>query len=436
MPILLLYSIPTVGPEGMERHLIKSDTYAISSGKGLQMKGYTATLPSGEAIVYLDRNRWCWLMSVALPLQPFLGIWLHSVTANEVWLLVPLLLNFGVGPIADWLLGEDRNNPPEEVVMQLDQDHYYRWLTYATVPLHFVTLIGTAWYAATQDLTAFGFLALAIIAGMTAGLAVNTGHELGHKTSRIEKALAKIVLAVPAYGHFTIGHNLGHHRNVATPLDAASARMGESVYKFSLREIPGAFAEAWAIEKDRLQRRGKNVWHPNNQILQSYALTSLLVVGLIAVLGWMMLVFLLVHTVAAYWQLTSANYVEHYGLLRRKDAAGKFERCAPHHSWNSNHIYSNLVLFHLQRHSDHHSNPLRRYQSLRHMDDVPQLPSGYFGAYLLAYIPTLWFRVMDKRLLALPGVQGDLDKINVDPDAYPALFLKYGQNKMTEPTLK
>ncbi|MDH3613013.1 MAG: alkane 1-monooxygenase [Gammaproteobacteria bacterium] len=399
------------------------------------MKGYTATLPSGEAIIYVDRKRWLWLMSVLYPLQPFLGIWLHWNTGNELWLLLPLALNYGLGPIIDWVVGEDLSNPPEEVVMQLSQDHYYRWLTYAIVPLHFVTLIGTAWYAVTQDLSFGGIFALAVVAGMVAGLAINTGHELGHKNSRIEKLLAKVVLALPAYGHFTIDHNLGHHRNVATPGDPASARMGESIYKFALREIPGAFFEAWAIEKDRLQRRGKPVWNPNNQILQSYLLTALLSIGLISLLGWIMLPFLLVHNVVAYWQLTSANYIEHYGLLRHKDESGKYERCEPHHSWNSNHVFSNLVLFHLERHSDHHTNPLRRYQALRNFDGVPRLPNGYFGAYLLAYVPDLWFRVMDRRLLALPDVRGDLDKVNIDPDARSAIFLKHGRDKMLEPTL-
>ena len=211
--------------------------------------------------------------------------------------------------------------------------------------------------------------------------------------------------------------------------------MGESIYKFALRESPGALREAWGFERDRLARRARPVWHLNNQILQSYALTALLSIGLVGAFGWIVIPFLIVHNLVAWWQLTTANYIEHYGLLRRKDARGKFERCEPHHSWNSNHIYSNLVLLHLARHSDHHTHPTRRYQSLRHYDDLPTLPSGYFGAYLLAYIPALWFRFMDKRLLALPHVQGDLEKINVDPNARAALFLQYSKDKMVEPTI-
>jgi len=399
------------------------------------MKGYTATLPSGAAIYYTDRKRWLWAMSVFYPLEPLVGIWLHSLSGNELWLLLPLFLNFGLGPIIDWTLGEDRNNPPDAVVMQLDQDRYYRRLTYATVPLHFVTLVGASWYASTQGLTVWGLIGLAVVAGMTSGLAINTGHELGHKNSKIEKLLAKLVLAVPAYGHFTIDHNLGHHRNVSTPGDPASARMGESIYKFAVREIPGALKEAWTIERDRLQRRERSFWHPNNQILQSYYLTALLNIALIIWLGWVMVPFLLLHHASAYWQLTSANYIEHYGLLREQDENGKYERCEPRHSWNSNHVFSNLVLFHLERHSDHHKNPLRRYQALRHFDDAPQLPNGYFGVYLMAYVPVLWFRVMDKRLLALAHIKGDLDKVNICPDARAAIFLKYGQDKMIEPTL-
>ncbi len=203
-----------------------------------------------------------------------------------------------------------------------------------------------------------------------------------------------------------------------------------------MREIPGSIRSAWGIEKERLTRRGKSAWHPNNQILQSYALSALLAVGLISLFGWIMIPFLLIHHVAAYWQLTSANYVEHYGLLRTKDENGRYERCEPHHSWNSNFAFSNLVIFHLQRHSDHHAHPLRRYQALRHYDELPTLPFGYFAAFVVAYIPPLWFRVMDKRLLALPHVQGDLDKVNVDPAARSSLFLRYGREKMAEPTLE
>jgi alkane 1-monooxygenase len=390
------------------------------------MKGYTATLPNGEAIHYVDRKRYLWTLSVLYPLQPFLGIWLHAQTGQQGWLLLPLFLAYVVNPIVDTVLGEDTNNPPEAVVMQLDRDPYYRWLTYIVVPLHFVSLIGAAWWAGTRDLDWWAFAGLAVVAGLTSGLGINTGHELGHKKSKLERTLAKIVLAVPVYGHFWIEHNRGHHRDVSTPEDPASARMGENIYKFARREMPGAFRRAWQIEAERLERRDRSPWSFDNQILQSMSLSLAVQLGLIIAFGPAMVIFLIIHNVLAWWQLTSANYVEHYGLLRQKDDNGRYERCQPHHSWNSNHIFSNLVLFHLERHSDHHAHPLRRYQSLRHFDDLPTLPSGYFGSYLLAWIPPLWYRVMDPRLLALPHIDGDIDRINLDPDRAAALRARYG----------
>jgi alkane 1-monooxygenase len=389
------------------------------------VKGYTAALKSGEAIYYMDRKRWLWTLSVLYPVQPFLGMWLHHLSGIEAWLLLPLFTGYVVAPILDWLIGEDQNNPPEQVVPQLEQDRYYRVLTYLVVPLHYASLIGAAWWAATRDLSWWAFIGLAVVAGIASGLAINTGHELGHKKSRLERNLAKIVLAVPFYGHFWIEHSRGHHRDVSTPEDPASSRMGESIYRFALREIPGAFQRAWQIEKERLQRGNLSEWHYDNQILQAAALSGLLQLGIVIAFGWLMIPFLIIHNVFAWWQLTSANYIEHYGLLRNKDQNGRFERCQPHHSWNSNHIVSNLVLFHLQRHSDHHAHPVRRYQSLRHFADLPQLPSGYFGAYLLAYVPALWFRVMDPRLLTLPHIRGDLDKINIDPQKREAILARY-----------
>jgi alkane 1-monooxygenase len=202
--------------------------------------------------------------------------------------------------------------------------------------------------------------------------------------------------------------------------------MGESIYRFALRELPGGMRRAWTLEAERLQRQGRATLSVHNELLQSYAITALLQGTLIAFFGWKMVAFLIIHNLVAWWQLTSANYVEHYGLLRQRRPDGEYERCQPHHSWNANHTYTNLVLFQLERHSDHHANSSRRYQSLRHFPDLPQLPSGYFGMFPLAYVPPLWFKVMDPRLLALPQVQGDLDRVNVCPRRRAALQARYG----------
>lgn len=370
----------------------------------------------GACRTYVDRKRGAWLLSLLFPLLPLAAIGLQMQLGSEAWLLMPLVVVYLLVPALDAWFGEDASNPPEAVVPQLEADPYYRILVRSTVPLYFIGLLLTTAYAVQADLSWLGWLALVYSAGLVGGLAVNSGHELGHKRSVIDQWFARLALAVPGYGHFSVEHNFGHHRQVATPEDSASARFGESIYRFALREIPDGLRRALAIEGRRQARRGRGFWTPHNEILQSWLVTLVLQGGLVAWLGWEALLFLTIHNAVAWWQLTSANYVEHYGLKRNRLPDGTWERCRPHHSWNSNHIASNLLLFHLERHSDHHAYPQRRYQSLRDFPDLPRLPSGYFGMFLLAYLPPLWFRVMDPRTLALPHVAGDPSRLNHGPE--------------------
>jgi len=177
-----------------------------------------------------------------------------------------------------------------------------------------------------------------------------------------------------------------------------------------LREIPGGLKRAWSIEKNRLNKKNLLFWSFDNQILHSY-FTTLCIYSLFTYhFGAMASLILVLHAPIVWWQLTTANYIEHYGLLRKKDNHGKYERYQPQHSWNSNHLVSNLVLFHLQRHVDHHANPSRCYQSLRDFPEAPQLPMGYMGMFVLAYIPSLWKRIMDPKVLIL--VNNNFDHIN------------------------
>lgn len=390
------------------------------------MTTYTINDPEKGLISYRDKKRYLWLTSVFMPIFPLLGIVVYLQTGMEWTLLLPLIVTYFVIPIIDWLFGSDENNPPEEIVPQLEEDKYYRLLTYFTVPMHFIVLIAMAWFVGTHSLSAWAVVGLALIAGSYSGLGINTAHEMGHKKPKFEKLLAKIVLAVPAYGHFCIEHNRGHHTYVATTEDPASSRMGESIYQFVLREIPGSFNRGWQQEAERLNKLGKSSWSIDNDILQSFAISLVLQGTLIALFGWVMIPFLLIHNVWAWFQLTSANYIEHYGLLREKLPNGRYERCQPHHSWNANYIFSNIALFHLERHSDHHANPTRRYQSLRNFDDIPQLPNGYYGMYLIAYIPWLWYKIMDKRVINLPHIQGDLSKVNIQPSERERIYKEFG----------
>jgi alkane 1-monooxygenase len=390
---------------------------------GLRGEFMQVTLSAPAVVAYRDRKRYAWLFSLLIPALVGLGPALYLAAHDARLLWAPVILIYAILPFVDILIGPDRSNPPEELVEALENQPFYRYITYAIVPLLWAIWIFAAWFVGTHPLPWYGWLALVLSTGVAGGFCINVGHELGHKRTALERRLAKIILAPTGYGHFYIEHNRGHHRDVATPEDPASARMGESIYKFLLREMPGAFLRAWKLEQDRLARMGQSPWTWQNEILQPLLLTVLLYGGLTAWLGLPVLPFLLA---AAFWsdfQLTSANYIEHYGLLRRRLANGRYEVCRPQHSWNSNHAFSNWASFHLQRHSDHHAHPTRRYQALRHYTDLPELPTGYFGMFLLAYVPPLWYRVMDPLLIR--SVRGDCARINFDPARRRRLVTRY-----------
>jgi alkane 1-monooxygenase len=179
----------------------------------------------------------------------------------------------------------------------------------------------------------------------------------------------------------------------------------------------------WRLEKNRLRRMGKHTWSLRNDVLNAWAMTLVAWTVIVALFGFGMLPYLLLQAVLAFSLLEAVNYLEHYGLLRQTLPNGRFERVTPRHSWNNNHLTTNLFLYHLQRHSDHHANPTRRYQALRHFDDSPQLPAGYAAMIVLAYFPPLWRRVMDKRVLA--HYSGDVTQANIQPRKRAKVLAKY-----------
>mgnify|MGYP001813571567 CR=1 FL=1 len=362
---------------------------------------------------WTDRKRYLWIISAVLPTLPLVSLGLWSVTRNDWTLWLTLGVVYGLFPVLDLLLGDDRSNPPEASVPALESDPWYRRLVYAAVPLIYVTLIAGTWFAVTMQPGPVGYLGLVLSIGWIGAAGINVGHELGHKKAPFDRWMARLALAATGYGHFQIEHVRGHHRDVATPEDSASSRLGESYYRFMGREIPGGFRRAWRLETERLARQGRGPWTIGNKILQPALITLAVFGGLVVWLGWQALPFLVLQAAFAYTLLSAANYVEHYGLLRERVAGGRYERPRPCHSWNSNHTVSNLMLYQLQRHSDHHAHPTRSYQALRHFDEAPQLPTGYFGMFVVALVPPLWRRVMDPRVLAHAG--GDLSKVNVAP---------------------
>ena len=385
---------------------------------------FTGTTDDGRAISYTDEKRYLYLFSLFTPFVPTLAVALYFLAGHSVLMTVfPLVFMFVVIPLVDAILGEDTENPPEEVVDAMSADNFYRVLVLLSVPLYWLGFLASAVLVGTQNLPWWSVLVFAFGVGVVNGSCMTTGHELGHKNNPFDRFAAKICNAVVGYAHFCIEHNRGHHVYVSTPEDPASSRMGESIYAFARRELPGAFKRGWEQEALRLSKRGKSPWSFENDILQGYALTLVVAIALVAAFGWIMVPFILIHHFVGCYGLTQANYIEHYGLLRQKRENGRYEACAPRHSWNTNHIFSNLLTFHLQRHSDHHANPQRPYQALRDFADLPRLPSGYPGMFALAAIPPLWFKVMDPKVMAWAG--GDLTKVNVDPRAASRLQRKF-----------
>ena len=404
----------------------------------------TAEVMDVEAGQWRDRKRYLWLMGLIAPTAVFVMlplIWAINQLGWHLAAQVPLwigpLLVYIVLPLLDLKFGPDGQNPPDEVMARLEADRYYRYCTYAYIPFQYATLVIGAYLFTAHDLSWLGFdgglgwlgkIGITFSVGALAGIGINTAHELGHKKDELERWLAKITLAQSFYGHFYIEHNRGHHVRVATPEDPASGRFGETFWEFLPRTVFGSLRSSLELEAQRIRRLGRSPWDPrtylSNDVRNAWLMSVVLFGALIAAFGPAVIPFLIVQAVYGFSLLEAVNYLEHYGLLRQKTSSGRYERCTPKHSWNSDHLVTNLFLYHLQRHSDHHANPTRRYQTLRSMDGAPNLPSGYASLIGLTYIPPLWRRLMDHRVLE--HYDGDITKVNIHPRVRDKVLAKYG----------
>jgi alkane 1-monooxygenase len=387
-----------------------------------------------------DKKRHLWLMGLIAPTALFVMlpiVWAFNRAGWHLAAQVP----FWIGPILLYILlpaldlkfGPDGQNPPDEVMERLERDKYYRYCTYAYIPFQYASVVFGAYLFTAPGLGWLGFdgglnwptkIGLALSVGVLGGIGINTAHELGHKKDSLERWLSKITLAQTCYGHFYIEHNRGHHVRVATPEDPASARFGETFWEFLPRSVFGSLKSSWELEAARLKRAGKSASHPSNDVLNAWAMSVVFYGILIAIFGWALIPYLAISAIFGFCLLETVNYLEHYGLLRAKTDSGRYERCTPEHSWNSDHIVTNLFLYHLQRHSDHHANPTRRYQTLRSMDGAPNLPSGYASMIALTYFPPLWRKVMDHRVIE--HYDGDVSRVNIHPRVRDKVLARYG----------
>ena len=341
----------------------------------------------------------------ALPFWLSLGLVPMALLAAGLggWALLLLpLYGWGMVTVLDVAAGRNEANPdpdtPDRALL------WYRAITVIWLPVQAAVVFGLIWWA-----TGPSQLAVWEKIGLFAGLGVMTGavgityaHELAHQPARWERWLGDLLLAMVLYSHFRSEHLLVHHPHVGTPRDAVTARYNEGFHRYYVRVLRECPRSAWAAEATRLKRRGLPVWHRSNPFWRYAALQAGFLALAFAIGGWGGLGLFAVQAGVAIWQLELTNYIEHYGLTRRHLGAGRYEPVRPHHSWNADHRASNWLLINLQRHSDHHVKPARRFPLLQTYgtEAAPQLPLGYPAMTTLAMIPPLWRRVMNPRVRA------------------------------------
>jgi alkane 1-monooxygenase len=336
------------------------------------------------------------LSFVPLILLPLSAAALEASLSPLLSVSFPLAFLFGIVPLLDALMGLDRSNVSDALAPALEDQIRFRLLTWLMVPAWLLHLVWAIGYAVAADFSAATLALWTVSLGVVGGVAaINTAHELIHKSGRFEPFLGGLLLSSVIYAGFKVEHVRGHHVHVSTPLDTSSARLGQSLYHFLPRALIGNAVRAWQLEAQRLRERGRPAWHGSNELLWWYGLSALMAIAIGLAFGGIAAAIFVLQGAIAGTTLEVINYVEHYGLERERLANGRYERVTHHHSWNASQRLTNGMLFQLQRHADHHAHPRRRFQALRHHDDSPQLPTGYAGMFVLALVPPLWRRVVD-----------------------------------------
>ena len=337
-----------------------------------------------------------WLSLVFVPLA-----WIGATRGGWTLFLLPVYAEL-LTTLLDKLLGLNRDNPdPETPEGNL---FWYRFITLIWFPIQFATVFGLIWFVTHgADLVLWERIVLFFGVGMMTGaIGINYSHELMHQKDRLERWLGDLLLAMVLYSHFRTEHLLVHHRYVGTPRDAVTALYNEGFHRMFWRVLSKGPASAWRAERLLLARAGRGVVHPSNPFWRYGALQLAMLALAFGVGGWAGLGLFLWQALIAVWHLELVNYVEHYGLTRRYLGDGRYEPVRPHHSWNADHKVTNWILINLQRHSDHHYKPDRRFPLLQTYaaDEAPQLPLGYPAMTALAMIPPLWRRRMNPRVRA------------------------------------
>ena len=337
-------------------------------------------------------------MQKMLPLKYALAFSLYifaylAFTLPEYWTYALVIYGYIIIPFLELFY-----KPNFNTIEPVHESKIYDYLLYSMVPLHFIALIYFFLSVNQPNLETYEIVGRILTMGTICGHSINIAHELGHRGRKLEQNLAKILLLGSLYMHFIIEHNRGHHKRAATLEDPATARKGEILYFFLCRSILYSYVSAWKLEYKRLKERKKRIFSLENEMIQFESIQVLFCILLYYFFGLTILFYFCAVSLMGIILLESINYVEHYGLLRKKDKNGKYEKITHMHAWNANVTLGRIMLFELSRHSDHHLVASKKYQTLEAHDRSPELPSGYISMILLSFFPPAWFWIINPLL--------------------------------------
>jgi len=331
-----------------------------------------------------------YLMSYSIALFAFIGI-----SLGGFYNYLAVIFTFVFIPVLEIIVRKSNEKYTDEEKKNRNLDPFFDLLLYLNIPIvfgiFFFSLEKLALASSVYDI--IGIILSASIVMATNG--INVGHELGHRKSLIARTCSKLLYLPCQYMHFYIEHNFGHHINVATPEDPATARYKQTVYSFWITSVIRTYVSAWEIQLKLLKVSKRSFFSIKNDMVFYTLFQLLFLVFIYYNFGLYLTLLSIVMSVVSFLFLETINYVEHYGLLRKKEPSGRYERVKPHHSWNSNHTIGRIVLYELTRHSDHHFKSSKKYQVLESLDECPHLPHGYPTSILISLIPPLWFSIMN-----------------------------------------
>ena len=337
-----------------------------------------------------------YLLAYTVPMSVFV-----SFESTGIWTYSAVMYAFVILPILDVLAGESATNLDSDAAIEKNRMWIFDAMLYLNLPIVFGLMIHLFFQLETHSYATFELVGLLLSAGiLLATNAINVAHELGHRSSLPERLMSKLLYMPCLYMHFFIVHNFGHHLNVATPKDGATARYNQTVYGFWFTSVTKQYINAWRLQGELLKRQNQSFLSTKNDMLWYHLIQPAYLGAVWHLFSFEIMLCAVGAGVISFLFLESINYIEHYGLLRLKLDSGRYERVQPHHSWNSNSHIGRIVLYELTRHSDHHFKSAKKYQVLNSHEESPTLPLGYPASILLSLVPPLWFFVMNPRVPA------------------------------------